>query len=194
MFLIRPLQRSVLCLLTGWSLQLVITLIFPTPSVFAFQSFEEFSRSRNNISHIDVTPSTDPVAAKPGENFDLHLRVKMSEGWHIYSLKSQGKDETLTTQIRFNKNIFPAQNHWLEPEPIITLDRAIDKVVKVHQGVVRFSRSLRVPSHLKPGTYTISGDIEFRSCDNKICSLPQKTGFQTQFRVLGDGAVFKLKK
>jgi len=186
MFLIRPFQRSVLYLLTGLSVLIVAALIFPASSTFAFQSFEEFSRSKNNISSINVTPSTDPVEAKPGENFDLHLWVKLSKGWHIYSLESQGKDETLATQIRFRENIFQTKGHWIEPEPIITLDGALDKVVKVHQDAVRFSRRLRVPSHLKPGTYSISGNIEFRACDNKICSLPREVGFQTKFRVLGD--------
>ncbi len=194
MFLIRTFPRSALYPLAGLVVLISASLIFPASSTFAFQSFEEFSRSRKAISHIDVTPSTDPVEAKPGANFDLHLRMKLSEGWHIYSLESQGKDETLATQIRFNENVFEVKGHWIEPEPVITLDGAIDKVVKVHQDAVRFSRNLKVPSHLKPGTYSISGAIEFRACDNKICSLPKKAGFQTQFRVLGNGEVFKLKR
>lgn len=187
MFLTRPFQRSALRRLTGL---IVAALIFPAASTFAFQSFEEFSRSKNNISSIDVTPSTDPVEAKPGEDFNLHLWVKLSEGWHIYSLKSQGKDETLATQIRFNQNVFLPIGHWLEPQPVITLDGALDKVVKVHQDAVQFRRNLRVPRHLKPGPYSISGTIEFRACDNKICSLPREVDFQTKFRVLGD----KLKR
>jgi DsbC/DsbD-like thiol-disulfide interchange protein len=187
MFLIHPFQRSVLYLLIGL---IVAALIFRASSIFAFQSFEEFSRSRNNISSIDVTPSADPVEAKPGENFDLHLWVKLSQGWHIYSLEPQGKDESLATQIRFNENVFQTKNHWTEPEPIITLDGALDKVVKVHKDAVRFSRNLRVPSHLKPGTYSISGRIEFRACDNKICSLPREVGFKKNFRVLGDDEGF----
>lgn len=194
MFLIRPFQRSVLYLLVVLGVQIVVAWIFPASSAFAFQSFEEFSRSKNNISSIDVTPSTDPVEAKTGANFDLHLWVKMSKGWHIYSLESQGKDETLATQIRFSENVFPPIGHWMEPQPIITLDGAIDKVVKVHQDAIRFSRNLKVPSHLKPGTYSISGAIEFRACDNKICSLPKEVDFQTKFRVLEDDEVSELKR
>ena len=194
MFLIRPFQRSVLYLLVVLGVQIVAVWILPASSAFAFQSFEEFSRSKNNISSIDVTLSTDPVEAKPGESFDLHLWVKISKGWHIYSLESQGKDETLATQIRFNQNVFPPIGRWMEPQPIITMDGALDKVVKVHQDAVLFRRNLRVSGHLRPGTYSISGAIEFRACDNKICSLPKEVDFQTNFRVLGDEEVSELKR
>jgi DsbC/DsbD-like thiol-disulfide interchange protein len=183
MFLIYFFQRSVLCLLAV----IVAFLFFSAASTFAFQSFEEFSRSKNNLSRINVTASTDPVEAKPGENFVMYLSVVLSEGWHIYSLEPQGKDESLATQIRFKENVFEMEGRWVEPEPIITLDGALDKVVKVHQKAVRFSRKLRVPSYLKPGMYSVSGDIEFRACDNKLCSLPKEIGFQTQLRILRDG-------
>ena len=128
----------------------------------------------------------DPVVAKPGEDFDLHLSVKLSQGWHIYSLESQDRGEALATQIRLNENVFQAKGQWLEPKPTITLDGALNKVVKIHEDAVRFNRNLRVPGHIKPGIYSISGNIEFRACDNKICSLPKEVGFQTQFRVLGE--------
>ena len=185
MFLIRLFHRSVICLMTGLGVLMVAALIFSASSLSAFQSFEEFSRSKNNNYKIDVTLFTNPVKAKPGEDFDLYLEVKLSQGWHIYSLESQGKDETLATQIRLNENVFQVKGQWLEPKPTITLDGALNKVVKIHEDAVRFRRNLIVPGHLKPGTYSISGHIEFRACDNKICTLPRKVGFKTNFRVLG---------
>lgn len=170
----------------GLGVLMVAALICSASSISAFQSFEEFSRSKNNKYNIDVTLFTDPAEAKPGEDFDLHLRVKLSPGWHIYSLESQDKDETLATQIRLNENVFQAKGQWLEPKPTITLDGALNKVVKIHEDAVRFSRNLMVPGHLKPETYSISGNIEFRACDNKICTLPREVGFKTQIRILGE--------
>ena len=186
MFLTGPFQRSHFCALAGWSILLVAALIFLPPSVLAFQSFEDFTRSRNNIGNVSVTALTDPNLVKPGQTFDLHLSVKLSPGWHIYSLEAQSKGESLATQIRFEENVFQPEGEWMEPKPVITLDEALDQVVKVHEDSVQFHRNLIVPPDLKPGTFTISGKIEFRACDNKICSLPQKVDFQTQLRVLGD--------
>lgn len=152
----------------------------------AFQSFEDFSRSKNKESLLDVTTLADPVRVKPGRDFDLHLGVSLREGWHIYALGRQGNDETLATRIRFEENAFEAKGDWIEPEPAIVMDGALNKVVKIHAGAVWFSRTLGVPNHLPPGTYPISGVVEFRACDNRICSLPREVGFQIQFEVLGE--------
>jgi len=186
MFLIGLFQRSLFCVRAGWSVLLVTALILSSSFAFAFHPFEDLSRPRNKIGNVEVTALIDPILAKPGETFHLHLLVRLSPGWHIYSLKAQGGDESLATQIHFEENVFQATGEWMEPKPAIILDEALDKVVKVHNGSVQFRRNLLVPGDLNPGTFTISGKIEFRACDNKICSLPRKFGFQTQLRVSGD--------
>ncbi len=186
MLMTGPFQRPLFFAPVGWGVLFLAVLVFGSPSVFAFQSFEEFSRSKNQNGNVTVTALTDPIGVAPGEAFDLHLLVKLSEGWHIYALEAQSQNETLATQIRYEENAFQPKGKWVEPKPVIALDGALDKVVKVHRGSPQFRQNLIVPGDLKPGMYTISGNIEFRACDNKICSLPRKVGFQTQLRVSGD--------
>jgi DsbC/DsbD-like thiol-disulfide interchange protein len=185
MFLTGPFQRFRFFVLAGWRVLLVVGLFLLPSKAFAFQSFEDFSTSRQEISPVDVTALTDPLWVKPGKAFDLYLLVNLSRGWHIYSLKEQSEGESLATEIHFDENVFRAADQWMEPKPTIALDEALDKVVEVHTDSVRFRRSLRVPDDLSPGEYTISGRIEFRACDNKICTLPRKVGFKTRFRVSG---------
>ena len=187
MFLTGPFQRPLFSVLAGWRAWLVVSLIFSSSSVLAFQSLEEFSRSRNKIGPVNVTAIADPTLVTPGKTFDLYLLVTLSKGWHIYSLKAQSQGESLATEIHFEENIFRATGKWMEPKPTIALDGALDKVVKVHTDSVRFRRNLAVPGDLSPGEYTISGRIEFRACDNKICTLPRQVGFNTRFRVSGEG-------
>jgi DsbC/DsbD-like thiol-disulfide interchange protein len=187
MFLTGPFhQRSHFLVLAGWCVLLVIGLVFSSSSVLAFQSLEEFSRSRDKISPVNVTAMADPIGAAPGKAFDLYLLVNLSEGWHIYALEEKSQGESLATEIRFEENVFRATGEWMEPKPTIALDGALDKVVKVHSDSVRFRRNMTVPGDLKPGVYAISGEIEYRACDNKICSLPRKVDFQTRFQVSGE--------
>jgi len=186
MLLTGPFQRSRFSVLAGWPVLLVASLFLLPSKAFSFQSFEDFSTSRKEISPVHVTALTDPLWVNPGKAFDLYLLVNLSKGWHIYSLKAQSEGESLATEIRFDENVFRAENKWMEPKPTIALDEALDKVVEVHTDSVRFRRSLRVPDDLSPGEYTISGRIEFRACDNKICTLPREVGFKTRFRVSGD--------
>jgi len=157
------------------------------PSLPAFQTFEEFSRSRNKLYNAEVWAMAEPVRAHPGGSFLLYLSVRLSPGWHIYSLDEKGGEESLATEIRFEENDFRANGPWVEPEPVITLDGALNKVVKVHENAVQFSQEQSVPGNLKPGNYFISGKIVFRACDNKICALPKETRFQTEIQITQAG-------
>jgi len=186
MFLVGPFRRFLFFVLAGWRVPLVAALVLSSSSALAFQPFEDFSRSRNKIGNVNVTAITDPIWVKQGETFDLYLLVRLSPGWHIYSLEAQSKGESLSTQIHFEENVFQSTGEWMETKPAIILDEALGKVVKVHNDSVQFHRKLLVPGDLNPGMFTISGKIEFRACDNKICSLPRKVGFQTQLRVARD--------
>ncbi|MFQ5449265.1 MAG: hypothetical protein ACE5E9_01480 [Nitrospinaceae bacterium] len=165
-----------------------LALIFSGLPVWAHSSLEAFSRSRNPAVPVEVQSITDPGRLKPGESFHLHVLVKLGGGWHIYSMKTPGEDESLATQIQFLKNIFPPRGPWREPEPEIIKDRALDKVVRTFHGTVEFIRVLGVPKDLEPGLYSIAGHVVFRACDNKICNLPSKIPFAAQVRVLGEKA------
>ena len=122
MLLTGPFRRSHFCLRAGEGLLLLAILVFWATSVFAFQSFEDFSRSQNEVSNVKVTALTDPDGAAPGKAFNLHLLVELSEGWHIYALEAGSPGESLATQIHFEENVFRAAGDWTEPKPIITLD------------------------------------------------------------------------
>jgi DsbC/DsbD-like thiol-disulfide interchange protein len=183
MLLTGPFQRFLFSALAGACVLLVASLFLLPSEASAFQSFDDFSQSRKEISPVQVTALTDPLGVKPGKSFDLYLLVNLSKGWHIYSLKAQSEGESLATEIHFDENAFRATDQWMEPNPTIALDGALDKVVEVHTNSVRFRRSLQVPDDFSAGEYTISGRIEFRACDNKICTLPREVGFETRFRV-----------
>ncbi len=185
MFLTGPSQRFRLFVLTWGRVLLFAGLVFLPSLTFAFQPFKDFFHSENEVSPVNVTAITDPVSVIPGKAFDLYLLVNLSKGWHIYSLKEQSEGESLATEIHFDENIFETAGKWMEPKPILSHDGALDKVVAVHTESVRFRRNLTVPGDLSPGEYTISGRIEFRACDNKVCTLPREVGFKTRFRVSG---------
>ncbi|VAX31509.1 hypothetical protein MNBD_NITROSPINAE05-1462 [hydrothermal vent metagenome] len=183
MFSIALLPKFRFFVLAGCRVLLVVSLVLLASKAFSFQSFEEFSYSKNKISPVNVTALTDPVIVNPGKDFELYLLINLAKGWHIYSLEEGSQGESLATVIHFEENIFKTAGKWMEPQPTITLDEALDKVVKVHKNSVRFHRNLIAPDNLSPGEYTISGRIEFRACDNTICTLPREVGFKTRFRV-----------
>ncbi len=127
---------------------------------------------------LEAMPDKDKV--RPGEIFWLHLVAFLDEGWHMYSLEKQSDDETVATRIELETQVFPPQGRWQETPPKLVRDEVMEKIMKTHSGRVEFTRLFSVPKGLTPGVYPLSGTLHFRSCDNRICTLPQAMKFQTR--------------
>lgn len=127
---------------------------------------------------LEAVPDKDKV--RPGETFWLYLVVFLDEGWHMYSIEKQSDDEMVATRIELETLAFPPQSHWKETPPKLVRDDVMEKIMKTHSDRVEFTRLFFVPKGLKPGVYPISGTLHFRSCDNRICTLPQAVKFQTR--------------
>ena len=167
----------------GFFLSMVI--FFTMSTAKAIPPFQEFKNDFSSSDHLKLMAIVDPETIKPGGQFVLHVKIEVSEGWHIYSLDAKGgKEESLATKIAFNSESFVPQDSWKEPTPTIGWDGALDRVVKTHQQIVEFRRWYRVVESLAPGSHSIKGSIVFRACNNKICNLPREISFRTEIKVL----------
>jgi hypothetical protein len=164
---------------------ILATLILTSPAS-AFKSFEEFLNTKSQDPQVQIQAFTDPEEIRPGESFKIHLRVKIGESWHIYSIENQGEDEALNTKIIFEENIFKSQEKWVESSPKLARDEVLQKTIKTHKKLAEFNRLHMAPPDLKPGIYNVSGSLLFRACDNKICTLEKKTTFSTLIKILGN--------
>ena len=102
----------------------------------------------------------------------------------MYSLEKQSDDETVATRIELEALVFDPQGDWQEMPPKLVRDDVMEKIMKTHTGRIEFSHRFSVPKGLKPGTYPISGALHFRTCDNRICTLPQEITFKTHVIVI----------
>ena len=147
--------------------------------------FQEFKNDLGSSDHIKLIAIVDPESINFGERFVLHIKIEVSEGWHIYSLDAKGAEgESLATKISLNSGSFLPQGSWEEPTPTIGWDGALERVVKTHDQTVEFRRWYRVVESLAPGFHRIKGAIVFRACNNKTCNLPRKISFMTEIKVL----------
>lgn len=152
-----------------------------------FESFEQFEKSKKEQSlpiRVDALPGKDKV--RPGESFLLYVVAVLDQGWHLYSLEKQTEDETVATRIDLETTEFPPEGGWRETPPQLIRDEVMQKTMKVHSGRVEFSQKLSVPEGLQPGMYPLTGTLRFRTCDNRICTLPQQVRFQTHVIVETD--------
>ena len=133
---------------------------------------------------IKLSALTDRDSANPGDRFDLYLSVQIEEGWHIYSLQPLDGNELLATQISLADDIFESAEPWKESPTHLIQDDAQAKMVKGHTFTAEFQKSFYVPEKIKPGSYSIKGNLLYRACDNKLCTLPQSLPFVTRVQVV----------
>jgi len=184
------LRKTVRLCALGWFHFSVVPFIFGVgvfcicliagSSGYAFDSYQKFEKSKKQHLplQLEVMPDKDKVRA--GEIFWLHLVTFLDEGWHIYSLEKQSGDKTVATRIELETLVFLPQGRWQETPPKLVRDDVMEKIMKTHSGRVEFTRLFIVPKELKPGVYPLSGTLHFRTCDNRICTLPQAMRFQTR--------------
>lgn len=163
-------------------LTLLFLFLYPFP-VIAESPFGSLKRSDLFLPPIKINVLTNKTFVSQGEKFKFHLSILIDEGWHIYSLKPFQGSESLTTQILMDKNNFQEQSKWKGPDPILIKDQALGKIVKGYKGHIEFSKTYQVPISLAPQVYSLDGNLVFRACDNKICTLPRKFPFKTAIEV-----------
>ena len=178
------LHFSVLLFISGLSL-ICIFLVAESPG-YGFDSYQKFEKTKKENRPIQLEAMPDKGEVRPGETFWLHLVAFLEEGWHMYSLEKQSDDETVATRIELEALVFDPQGHWQEMPPKLIRDDVMEKIMKTHSGRVEFTHLFSVPKGLKPGTYPLSGTLHFRTCDNRICTLPQEMMFKTRVIVIVD--------
>lgn len=156
-----------------------VFLIAGSPG-YAFESYDKFEESKKQSMPLQLEAMPDKEKVRQGEIFWLHLVIFLDEGWHMYSIEKQSDDETVATRIELETRVFSPKGHWQETPPKLVRDDVMGKVLKTHSGRVEFTRLFSVPKGLKPGMYPLTGTLHFRSCDNRICTLPQAMKFQTR--------------
>ena len=115
------------------------------------------------------------------KTYEVYLTATIQNSWHLYS-QNQPKDAiNQPTEILFNKN------------PLVTIDGKTtevgkmelyqDKKLKIsanqYANKVVFIQKIKVKSNAKT---TISGSVEYQTCDDKKCLPPKKELFKVALK------------
>ena len=161
---------------------LFFLFLFPLP-VFSESPFGDLKSP--SILPVKISALVNKTLVSKMEKFKLHLSVVVEEGWHIYSLQPFQGSESLITNILMDTNNFQSESDWKGPVPILIKDGALNKIVKGYKGHIEFSKTYFVPINIVPRVYSLKGDLMFRACNNRICTLPRKISFHTEILVSG---------
>ncbi len=163
---------------------MLLLLIATVSPAWALTPFEEFNGAKLQVSPVKVKSMISPEETKAGENFRLHVHVTMDPGWHIYSINPAEENKILATALHLRSHKFLPVGEWKESKPTITLDQAVEKILKTHESMVEFVHEFQVPDSAGQGSYPIKGEIIYRVCDNLVCSLSRKLPFTSKVQII----------
>ena len=150
---------------------------------WAITPFEEFDGAKQQVSPVQIKSMISPAKTQPGGKFKLHVHVSVDPGWHIYSINPKEEDKLLATTLHLRSNPFLPVGEWKESKPIITLDEALQKMLKTHESMADFVHEFQVPETVGQDSFLLRGEIIYRVCDNLVCSLPRKLPFSSTIQI-----------
>ena len=139
--------------------------------------------------HLQVALEQSDRAGVPGARITLAAEIRLPQDVHVYAPGVEGYKPTRLVidampQMDFKPAVYP-------PSKILYLP-AIKEKVPVFEGRFRISQDVKVSSAAefwgslgKEGkTFTISGKLEYQTCDKTICYLPTAVPLKWQIQVI----------
>lgn len=143
--------------------------------------FNEFTGK--NEAKLEVFAEFKPATAKPGSVITLKVLGRISPGFHIYSVNSQGEFSPDPTKLILHSDEIFQAGTLKESKPIKIIDKAFNLELEVHKNDFWFEQDFHLSEVSKPGARSWRGYVLYQICDNRICSFPLERDFQVQLNV-----------
>lgn len=140
--------------------QLKFTLILVVIMLFATSVF---SQAKWDFKTVKINDSIS----------ELQLRVKLGDGWHIYSQYTKGTE--LPIVFEFEKsNDYQRIGKVVEPKAIAEYDEYAKDTTKHFGGTVLFRQKIKVRSEKD---FKVKGNVNFQLCEKGSCIPPEDVAF-----------------
>jgi len=103
----------------------------------------------------------------------VFIKATIDRGWHVYSqfVKEGGPVKTTVT---FNPSkAYTLIGATIEPKPISRMEKAFNMEVGYFENSVIFQQKIK----LKTGQTTVSGKLEYMTCNDQQCLPPEDIDF-----------------
>ena len=125
---------------------------------------------------LDPVKFDTQIEKKEGNNYDVIIRARIEEPWHLYSQYTE-EGGPLPTKIMFNK--IPEIQLKGKVKEVGELHEKYEEVFMVntlfYDQKVNFVQAVELKGN---GPKTLSGSITFMACKNELCLPPQEMPFK----------------
>jgi thiol:disulfide interchange protein DsbD len=129
------------------------------------------SASAQEAAKWSATASSASV--KAGETFQLKVRAKMNDKWHVYSTTPMDEGP-VATEIDFPAGSdFVRKGKVRQPKPIVKFDDAFQINTEFYEDEVTFTLDVSVKKSAAPGKRKGVVEVTFMACNDRMCLPPQ---------------------
>jgi thiol:disulfide interchange protein DsbD len=111
----------------------------------------------------------------------VFLKATMDKGWHIYSQKIPSGGPVKTTFTFNPSKTYTLSGATSEPKPIRKFEKTFGIEVSYFEGEVIFQQKIR----LKSAAATVTGMLEYMTCNDLKCIPPEEVKFSIPVKALG---------
>lgn len=127
------------------------------------------SASPTHRNPVVVEAECSPNRIRPGETFELIIRIRIAPGWHISAVAgSKGPEIPTRLTVTLPEGIEP-DGEWTRPKPIPGPEGSL-----WYAKTAEFRRRLRVPQSAAAGTLTVTCTLGYQACDAFSCREPAR--------------------
>jgi thiol:disulfide interchange protein DsbD len=123
----------------------------------------------NSVDVVKAMPQETTLA--PGESGDLHVRLQISEGYHV-NANPPSQPYLKATEIELK----PADGISVEfityPDPLVRTFAFSETPLKVYEGETNLKVRLKADKRAAPGKHNLSAKLRVQACDDKVCYAP----------------------
>jgi thiol:disulfide interchange protein DsbD len=141
-----------------------ITTMITVLILFALQSKSQILQPVKWSYAAKKTSATEAV---------VFIKATIDAGWHVYSQFVKDGGPVKTTIDFTPSNTFAMVGKTTEPQPIIRMEKAFGMEVGFFEKSVIFQQKIK----LKAREVTVSGKLEYMTCNDQKCLPPDDIDF-----------------
>ena len=136
--------------------------------------------------YVTVTASPQKKDFFPSENVRVNVKAVIQGGFHINANKVSDEDLIPTTltvnsgELKLSKISWPSSRKYKFSFSETELD--------VFEGAINIGVTLKIPKGLKPGSYEVSGMLNYQACNDRACFAPKDAPFTVTVVIKEDTA------
>jgi len=125
----------------------------------------------------------DADAAHPAGTIHAALRIKIQENWHVHSNKPL-EEFLIPTLLTVTPPDGIALRGVFYPEPVLLELEFSEEPLAVFENEFVIGIALEVGPDVVPGTYPITGALQYQACDDKSCVAPNSLEMEHALEVV----------